>query len=138
MLRSEAIEKYWDEIAEAMRTAYADTVGGKTQEKIYVWEDGEIETLYGCYGDNSFLQPKQWEDRELFYVTTVSAADPADFIDVYTQHMTGEEYNAAYDEAEQFLVDGYDPEDELQSILDNVIQEEKVEAEEAEELRFYQ
>lgn len=138
MLRSEIIEKYWNKIIEAMRTAYADTIGGNTQEKIYVWEDGEIETLYGCYGDNSFLQPKQWEDRELFYITTVSTADPADFITEYTADMTNEEYNSAYGEAAQFLVDGYDPEEELQNIFDNVIREEKAEAEEAEELRFYQ
>ena len=138
MLRSEAIEKYWNTIVEAMRTAYADTVGGNTQEKIYIWEDGEIETLYGVYGDNSFLRPKQWEDRELFYITTVSTADPADFIDVYTEHMTEEEYNAVYEEAAQFLVDGYDPEEELQNIFDDAIRAEKIEAEEAEELRFYQ
>ena len=138
MLRSEAIEKYWAPIIEAMRTAYADTVGGNTQEKIYIWEDGEIETLYGVYGDNSFLRPKQWEDRELFYITTVSTADPADFIDVYTEHMTDEEYNAVYEEAAHFLVDGYDPEEDLQNILEDAIRAEKIEAEEAEELRFYQ
>lgn len=138
MLRSEAIEKYWDSIIETMKKAYSDTIGGNTQEKIYVWEDGEIETLYGVYGDTSFLRPKQWEDRELFYIATVSTADPADFIDVYTEQMTEEEYNAVYDEAAQFLVDGYDPEEELQCIFDDAIREEKAEAEEAEELRFYQ
>lgn len=138
MLRSEAIEKYWYGIITAMKDSYSEIIGENTQEKIYVWEDGEIETLYGCMGDNSFLRPKSWEDRQLFYICTVSAADPADFITEHTANMTDEEYNAVYDEAAQFLVDGYDPEEELQNIFDNVIRKENAEAEEAEELRFYQ
>ena len=138
MLRSEAIEKYWDSIIEAMRKSYADTIGGNTQEKIYIWEDGEIETLYGVYGDNSFLRPKQWEDRELFYIATVSASDPADFITENTAEMTEEEYNAVYDEAAEMLIDTYDPEETLDEIFDDAIRAEKIEAEEAEELKFYQ
>ena len=130
MLRSEAIEKYWASIIEAMRTAYADTVGGNTQEKIYIWEDGEIETLYGVYGDNSFLRPKQWEDRELFYIATVSASDPADFITENTAEMSEEEYTKAWDEAAEMLISTYDPEEELQNIFDDAIRAEKAEAEE--------
>ena len=130
MLRSEAIEKYWASIIEAMRTAYADTVGGNTQEKIYIWEDGEIETLYGVYGDNSFLRPKQWEDRELFYITTVSTADPTDFITENTAEMSEEEYTKAWDEAAEMLISTYDPEEELQNIFDDAIRAEKAEAEE--------
>ena len=138
MLTSEAIEKYWASIIEAMRTAYADTVGGNTQEKIYIWEDGEIETLYGVYGDNSFLRPKQWEDRELFYIATVSASDPADFITENTAEMSEEEYTKAWDEAAEMLISTYDPEGTLDGIYDDAIRAEKIEAEEAEELRFYQ
>lgn len=52
-----------------------------TQYQIYFWSDGEIETLFGPEGDNSFLRAKEWEDRELYYVGTVSGRGVAEDFD---------------------------------------------------------
>lgn len=76
--KSEIIREYRDaienEIIECM-VETADTAirnNSITQYQVYIWSDGEIETLFGPEGDNSFLRAKEWEDRELYYVGTVS------------------------------------------------------------------
>lgn len=127
MKQSEVIYKYWDKIVDAMRKAYADCIGGRTQEKIYIWEDGEIETLFGVYGDNFFLVPKDYEERELYYITTVSTSDPRDFIVDDISEMTEEEYDKAYEEASEWLIDGYDADEELNNIYDQAVYAERME-----------
>ena len=127
MKHSEVIEKNWDKIKEAMENAYRNCIGGRTQEKIYIWEDGEIETLFGAYGDNSFLVPKDYEERELYYITTVSTSDPRDFIVDDISEMTEEEYDRAYEEASEWLIDGYDADEELNNIYDQARYTEKME-----------
>jgi len=76
--KSEIIREYRDaienEIIECM-VETADTAirnNSITQYQVYIWSDGEIEMLFGPEGDNSFLKAKEWEDRELYYVGTVS------------------------------------------------------------------
>ena len=75
MKRSEIITQYSNAIKEAMIDRYQVVLEceGRIQYKIYVWEDGEIEMLEGCQGDNTYLQPKSGESRELYYVTTISS-----------------------------------------------------------------
>lgn len=127
MKHSEVIEKYWGKIAEAMKNAYRNCIGGRTQEKIYIWEDGEIETLFGACGDNSFLVPKDYEERELHYITTVSTSDPRDFITDDISEMSEEEYDKAYAEASEWLIDGYDADEELSAIYDQARYVERME-----------
>lgn len=85
MKRSEAIETYRESIAAEMIEKYQSVIDsdGHAQYKIYVWSDGEIETLCGPQGDNSYLKAKEWETRQLFYVTTIAFPffDPWDFAD---------------------------------------------------------
>ena len=78
MKRSEALTKYYDGIIETMVEDYYYVLKGDggSQYKIYVWEDGEIEELTGVQGDNVWLQPRDCEPRELFFVCTV-AEDPS-------------------------------------------------------------
>lgn len=74
MKRSEAIETYREEIADAMCKDYRSVIEshGAIQYSIYVWEDGKIEELETAQGDNSFLAASTWEDWNLFDVTTIS------------------------------------------------------------------
>lgn len=127
MKHSEVIEKYWNKIKEAMENAYANCIGGRTQEKIYIWEDGEIATLFGVYGDNSFLVPNEFEERELYYITTVSTSDPRDFITDDIDEMSEEEYDRAYEEASEWLIDGYDSDEELSNVYDQARYAERME-----------
>ena len=89
MKKSEAIKKYWDAIAEAMKERYHSVLvsEGRCQYQVYVWEDGEIECLCGVPGDNSYLVPKDMEPRELFYVDTVEEQgfDPNNYSDEYIE-----------------------------------------------------
>ena len=73
MKKSEIIKKYEDKIIETMIEYYEAIVryNGRVEYALYIWEDGEIEVLEKTSGDNSWLQAKDWEERELFYVTTV-------------------------------------------------------------------
>lgn len=85
MKKSEAIKKFYAEIKDAMVERYRIVLdcNGILQYKVYVWEDGQIECLEGPQGDNSFLQARDNEPRELYYVTTVDAPcfDPWDCTD---------------------------------------------------------
>lgn len=73
MTRYEIIKKYEDKIIETMVEYYEAVVryNGRVEYALYIWEDGEIEVLEKTSGDNSWLQAKDWEERELFYVTKV-------------------------------------------------------------------
>lgn len=101
MKKSEVLRMYWDEIAAAIVETYTDTLetlirnNCETQYQIYIWDDGEIEYLFGPAGDNSFLQPKEHEERKLYYIGTEraytgSTADYLDFKDM-CEDMTEDE-----------------------------------------------
>lgn len=74
MNKSEIITAYRKEISQEMIDCYRSVLNcdGTIQYGIYIWDDGEIETLEGCQGDNTYLVAKDWESRKLFYVTTIS------------------------------------------------------------------
>lgn len=85
MKKSEVLLKYADEIKAVMTERYRTVLecDGKIQYKIYIWSDGAIEVLEGVQGDNFGLYRKSCEPRELYFVTTVSAAgfNPWDYVD---------------------------------------------------------
>ena len=124
MKASEAIERYRSKIADAMKEDYRAVLecNGKVQCKIYVWEDGEIEELCGPQGDNGWLQAKQYEPRELFYVCTVSAPffDPWDYSD-HAAPENDEEREQEEKEIIDWLCDEYCG--SIDETIDNVIKE---------------
>jgi hypothetical protein len=74
MKKSEIIEKYAQEIIEAMVERYRKVLecDGRIQYKLYIWDNGEIEYLEGAQGDSSWLQPNEGEKRTLYYICTIS------------------------------------------------------------------
>lgn len=81
MKKSEVIREYNDEIRDTIVESIVEVariaIENETvmQEQIYIWSDGETETLWGPEGDNSFLVAKDYEDRQIFHVATVSGRD---------------------------------------------------------------
>lgn len=78
MKYSEIINANYDRITEELISDYRSVIEseGRIQYKVYIWEDGEIETLCGPQGDNSWLKPRDAEPRHLYCVTVVDA-DPS-------------------------------------------------------------
>ena len=75
MTRKELIEKYYDELREEIIDCYRCVLKcwrTGINYQVYIWEDGEIEFLEQVNPDNGWLQPKQHETRELYYICTVS------------------------------------------------------------------
>ena len=85
MKRSEALTRYYNKLTTSMVDHYRTVLecGGRIQYGIYVWEDGEIEILEDVQGGNSWLQARDYEPRELFYVCTIESPcfDPWDYAD---------------------------------------------------------
>lgn len=85
MNRSEIISLHREAIASDMVSRYRSVLecGGRIQYKLFIWEDGELEVLEGVQGDNSWLQARDAEPRELFYICTIDCPcfDPWDCTD---------------------------------------------------------
>lgn len=130
MKRSEIITKYYDKIRESMIDHYREVVSadGRIQYSIYIWEDGELEYLYEVQGDNGWLQPRDMEPRELFFVCTISESPSFDIWDYSDVGMPEDEVEqeAMREEIIDWLVDGY--KDIVDDILGTIISD----AEEAE------
>lgn len=126
MKQSEAIEKYQREITDELVSCYRIVLNyyGRIQYKVYVWEDGEIETLQGVQGDNSWLQPRSAEPRKLFYVCTVDAPcfDPWDFAD-HAAPDDEDEREAERKEIIDYLVGEY--EHNVSEVIETAIEEAK-------------
>lgn len=79
----EVIEANFDRVANAMVEDYRAVLEsyGRIQYKLYIWEDGDLESLEQFQGDNSYLVPNRCESRDLFLVDTIDAPfyDPWDF-----------------------------------------------------------
>ena len=124
MKKSEAITKYSGDIAEIMVNRYRTVLecDGRIQYKIYVWEDGEIECMEGPQGDNSWLQAKNNEPRELFYVCTIDSPcfDPWDYSD-HGAPEDDDEREAERSEIIDWLVNDY--KDNVSDKLDEIIEE---------------
>ena len=122
MKRSEAIETFRKTISEELINRYRSVLecDGRIQYKVYVWEDGEIECLSGPQGDNSWLQAKDTEPRELFYVCKVDSPffDPWDCAD-HSAPDDEEEREKERAEIIEWLVDQYAEQ------LDAIIEEEQ-------------
>lgn len=125
MKKSEIISKNRKAIIDAMADRYQVVLDsdGKIQYQIYIWEDGEIEMLEGAQGDNSYLQPKSGEPRDLYYIATVSA--PCFYAFDYSDEPEPEdetEREAARQEIIDYLVGEY-RQNQADEIIDHVIDE---------------
>lgn len=124
MKRSECITKYYKDIAAAMVERYRTVLecDGRIQYKVYIWEDGEMECLQGVQGDNSWLQARDCEPRELFYVCKIDSPcfDPWDYSD-HSAPDDEEEREAERKEIIDYLVGEY--ETNISDVLDVVIEE---------------
>ena len=123
MKRSEIIAAHYDAIISEMIDDYRNVVkyDGRIQYKLYIWDDGEFEWITGPQGDNSWLQPREAETRELFYITTI-CVDPSFNIWDYSENGEPDDDNEKdkmRDEIIDYLVDGYT--DGVRDILDAII-----------------
>ena len=110
MKKSEIITANYQQVAAAMIEQYRHVIAcdGQIQVAVYIWSDGEIETLEQVAGDTSYLVPRQMEPRELFHVATVAAPcfNPWD----YTDHAAPDDEqarDAERDEIIDWLTDEY-------------------------------
>ena len=120
----EIVEKFRKAIAAEMIEKYRVVLNcsGRIQYKIYVWEDGEIESLEQPQGDTGYLKARDSEPRQLVYVATVSAPcfDPWDFAD-HSAPDSPEERETAEQAIIDSLVDGY--RESVPDIIDNAIEQ---------------
>lgn len=124
MKRSEIITENYDRITEVMTENYRSVIeaNGQIQYKVYIWEDGEIELLYGVQGDTSYLRPRDTESRELYYITTIEAPcfNPWDYTDHYAPD-DEDECEAERDEIIDYLVREYAA--NVSDVLDAIIED---------------
>lgn len=110
MNRSEIIKTYRGKILEEMTNCYRTVLNcnGQLQYGIYIWEDGEIETMEQPQGDNSWLQARDGEPRKLVYVATVASPcfDPWDYAD-HSAPDDPDEQEADREEIVEWLVGEY-------------------------------
>ena len=122
-------KRFRDKIEEEMVKRYSDVVwsDGKIQYKVYIWDDGTIECLEGAQGDNSYLKPRDYESRALYYVTTIEMPcfDPWDYWCTSVPD-DEEEKNEALKSILEYLVDEYESNvvDAMDGIIFEAEQEE--------------
>ena len=126
MKKSELITKYADQIGEAMVRCYRAVLesDGEIQYKIYLWEDGEVQTLEGFQGDTAYLKASDTEPREIYEICTISERcfDPWDF----TDHSAPDDETERENERREiidYLVDEYQK--NLPDVIDTIIEEEE-------------
>lgn len=136
MTRYEAIYQYEEQIREALRQAVKDTVGNPNAvEQVYVWEDGEIEYLYGTA--TGWLQPKDSEQRQLFHVATIRGVDLTEVAFCEELPEDGDRCAELLEEAEEWYVSDYDDREAYYELLEDAEQEEKMRREDEEALASY-
>lgn len=112
------------ELIKEMTRCYRNVLesDGAIQYKIYIWEDGAIESLEGPQGDCSSLVARSNEPRHIYYVTVISAPC-VDVFDLAGAERPEDptEMESAKAEAIDFLVDNYS--EEAEARLDAVIEE---------------
>lgn len=122
MKKSEAITASAAKISDALINAYRAVLesGGRMQYKVYLWDDGDVQTLPGVQGDTCRLEPRAGESRNLYYLTTVEAPgfDPWDAAD-HSAPDDPDERSAEEAEIIDWTMDAY--KENLYSILDNLL-----------------
>ena len=111
MKQTEVITSNKDAIIDAMKSAYRAVLhsDGRIAVQIYIWEDGELETLEDVQGSTSWLQARDAEPRRLYYVTTVDAGPCFDIWDASENGKPDDPDEAAalQDEITDWLMESY-------------------------------
>ena len=121
MKKSKVIKKYYDKIKEAMVDGFRTVIesDGNVQVKVYIWEDGETETLEMPCGDNASLFPEDWRhyvctiSEPCFNVWDAAGATPP-------EDEESEEFDREWEAAVDWLVEEYEHSC-VEDILDDVI-----------------
>lgn len=118
MKKSELISTYYNELSTRMAELYEQVIRaeGHVDIEVYIWDNGDIDTLTVAHGSNDYLSKRTTDDGELFYVTTIEG------FNIWQEEPRPDDD----DEAEQllndsieYLVDGY--RDIIPDILDLAI-----------------
>ena len=126
MKKSDVINAHRNAIADVMVDRYQSVLEsyGSIQYKVYIWEDGEIETFEQVQGDNAYWVAKDCEPRELYYVTTVDSPffDPWDYADE-----AAPDDEALRERMERIIIDGLvdDYGTYVRDIIDQAIEDAK-------------
>lgn len=125
MKNSEIMTTYYDKILEAMTQNYADVIRsrGRIQVSVYIWSDGEIETLTDAQGSSMRLYPREMETRTLVPVATLEA--PCFDIWDFSNDPKPEDEEEA-EKMEEELIDWYLSEgvqDQMRATLDGAIED---------------
>ena len=74
MTKLEVLKKHRTAIEQKAVELYRTVLecDGMIQFSLYVWEDGEIESLQDTNGGNDVLRPRDSEPRQLFFVDRIS------------------------------------------------------------------
>ena len=78
MKKSEVIGSHYTELREKLVSLY-DTViraEGHLDIKLYIWDDGSMDTLTVPHGSNNHLSQCLDDGRDMYYVYTVQGFDP--------------------------------------------------------------
>jgi len=134
MKASEIIISNYDRIKQEMIDLYKTVVScnGRIQYSLYIWEDGEFERLEEPQGGNGWLKAKQYEPRQLFYITYIDVG-PGFSIWDYCEDGRPDDPKEA-EELESDIIDWLvcEYEANIDDVLDGIIRDKK-EIEEIEE-----
>lgn len=124
MTKLEVLKKHRTAIEQEAVKLYRTVLesDGDLQFSLYIWEDGEIESLQDVSGGNDTLRPRDSEPRQLFFVTKVSA--PAfSWVDMLVDPVSEDEVEQEQQNSEaiDFAVDAF--KDEFSDRLDSIIKE---------------
>lgn len=112
-----------DELEEEMKRCYRECLEsrGRLMYKIYIWSDGEIQTLEDFQGSHTYLVAKDYEDRTLTEVTTIEEPffNWRDFCPD-TVPEDEEEAEKLCEETIDWLCDDYYPLDTLYTVIRNL------------------
>lgn len=122
------VSEHRDDIIAEMRYCYksAAECDGRVNYDVYIWSDGEIESLPLFGGESSWLQAKAGEARSLYRVVNVSFSSYwSDFTDepIPDRAEDPDEWERVRDETVAYIMEGYD--EEAAEALDKAIEDEK-------------
>lgn len=132
MKRSQIISDNFSSIIPVMVEHYRSVLesGGRLQYRIYIWSDGEIESIEQVLGDTFYLVPNDMETRELFHICTIAKPE-FDAWD-YTDHAAPDDESARDSERAEiidYLVGEYEREgarDALDAIINDAEMLERI------------